>query len=79
MAPYVGALKVSDAPQMFVAAFSGFLLADAVLIFIAGLPAVRRFFLTHGLAVTRIVGVIFILFGARSIAEAAGSAMRRTA
>jgi threonine efflux protein len=79
VAPYVGALKVSDAPQMFVAAFCGFLLADAVLIFIAGLPAVRRFFLTHGLAVTRIVGVIFILFGARSIADAAGSAMRRTA
>jgi threonine efflux protein len=40
---------------------------------------VRKFFLTHGLAVTRFVGVIFILFGARSIADAAGSAMRRTA
>jgi threonine efflux protein len=40
---------------------------------------VRRFFLTHGVAVTRLVGLIFILFGARSIAEAAGGAMRRTA
>jgi len=29
--------------------------------------------------VTRFVGIIFILFGARSIADAAGSAMRRTA
>jgi len=36
---------------------------------------VRKFFLTHGLAVTRFVGVIFILFGARWIA----GAMRRTA
>ena len=71
--------KLADAPQMFVAAFSGFLLADATLIFAAGLPAVRRFFLTHGVAVTRVVGVIFILFGARSIADAAGGAMRRTA
>jgi len=64
---------------MFIAAFSGFLLADATLIFAAGLPAVRKFFLTHGVAVTRVVGVIFILFGARSIADAAGGAMRRTA
>jgi threonine efflux protein len=77
VAPYIGALKVSDAPQMFAAAFAGFLLADATLIFTAGLPAVRRFFLTHGLAVTRVVGVIFILFGVRSIADAAGGAMRR--
>ncbi|HKN26791.1 MAG TPA: hypothetical protein VJY34_02460 [Roseiarcus sp.] len=54
-------------------------LADATLIFAAGLPAVRKFFLTHGVAVTRVVGVIFILFGARSIADAAGGAMPRRA
>jgi threonine/homoserine/homoserine lactone efflux protein len=76
VAPYIGALKGADAPQMFVAAFAGFLLADATLIFIAGLPAVRKFFLTHGVAVTRIVGVVFILFGVRSIADAAEGAMR---
>jgi hypothetical protein len=29
--------------------------------------------------VTRLVGVIFILFGAKSIADAASGAMRRTA
>ena len=79
VAPYIGALKMADAPQMFVAAFAGFLLADVTLIFAAGLPAVRRFFLTHGVAVTRLVGVIFILFGAKSIADAAGGAMRRAA
>ena len=79
VAPYIGALHVADAPQMFLAAFLGFILADATLIFAAGLPAVRRFFLTHGVAVTRVVGVIFILFGARSIADAAGGALRRTA
>jgi threonine/homoserine/homoserine lactone efflux protein len=79
VAPYIGAVKLADAPQMFVAAFVGFLLADLTLIFAAGLPAVRKFFLTHGLAVTRLVGLIFILFGARSIADAAGGAMRRTA
>jgi threonine efflux protein len=79
VAPYIGALHAADAPQMFAAAFLGFLLADVTLIFAAGLPPVRRFFLTHGVAVTRLVGVIFILFGARSIADAAGGALRRTA
>ncbi len=39
VAPYIGALRATDAPQMFVAAFLGFLLADATLIFAAGLPA----------------------------------------
>jgi threonine/homoserine/homoserine lactone efflux protein len=79
VAPYIGVLHAADAPQMLAAAFLGFLLADVTLIFAAGLPAVRKFFLTHGVAVTRVVGVFFILFGARSIADAAGSAMRRTA
>ena len=78
VAPYIGALRAADAPQMSLA-FSGFLLADATLIFAAGLPAVRRFLLPHGVAVTRAVGVVFILFGARSIADAAGGAMRRAA
>jgi hypothetical protein len=58
---------------------TGFVIADVTLIFAAGLPPVRRFFVTHGVAVTRLVGVIFILFGARSIADAAGGAMRRAA
>jgi hypothetical protein len=60
------------------AASAGFLLAGATLIFAAGLPAVRNF-LTHGVAMTRLIDVIFILFGARSIADAAGGAMRRSA
>ena len=36
----------NGAPQMYAAAFLGFLLADATLVFTAGLRAVRRFFLT---------------------------------
>ena len=35
VAPYIGALKLADAPQMFAAAFAGFLLADVTLIFAA--------------------------------------------
>jgi len=78
VAPYISGLTMTDAPQMFAAAFTGFLLADATLIFAAGLPVVRKFFLTHGVAVTRTVGVLFILFGARSIADAS-EGMRRSA
>ena len=71
VAPYVDRLSLADAPRLMGAAFLGFLLADATLIFAAGLAPVRRFFLTHGVIVTRVVGVIFIAFGARSIADAA--------
>ena len=48
-----------------------------VLIFAAGLPAVRRFFLRHGVVVTRVVGVLFIAFGAKSMFDAADGALRR--
>ena len=77
VAPYVDRLSAADAPMLMVASFVGFLLADATLIFAAGLPAVRRFFLAHGLMVTRIVGVMFIAFGAKSIFDAASGALRR--
>jgi threonine/homoserine/homoserine lactone efflux protein len=78
VAPYVDRLSLNDAPRLMGAAFLGFLAADATLIFAAGLAPVRRFFLAHGLIVTRVVGVIFIAFGARSIADAARGAMRRS-
>ncbi len=77
VAPYVDKLSMADAPQLLAAAFVGFLAADATLIFAAGLPAVRRFFLAHGVIVTRVVGVMFIAFGAKSIFDAASGAMRR--
>ena len=70
VAPYVDRLSLADAPRLMGAAFLGFLAADATLVFAAGLAPVRRFFLNHGLIVTRVVGVMFIAFGARSIAEA---------
>ena len=79
VAPYVGEIRFSDAPQLLLAAMVGFLAADATLIFAAGLPAVRRFFLTHGVVVTRVVGVLFIAFGAKSLFDAANGAMRRAA
>ena len=77
VAPYVDRLTMADAPQLLLAAFAGFLAADATLIFAAGLAPVRRFFLRHGVIVTRVVGVMFIAFGAKSIFDAASGAMRR--
>ncbi len=77
VAPYVDKLSTADAPALLAASFAGFLAADATLIFAAGLPAVRRFFLAHGVIVTRFVGLIFIGFGAKSIYDAASGALRR--
>jgi threonine/homoserine/homoserine lactone efflux protein len=79
VAPYADQLSFADAPRLGAAAFSGFVAADLVLIFAAGLPAVRRFFLRHGIVVTRVVGLLFIAFGARSVIDAANGTLRRTA
>jgi threonine efflux protein len=70
-------LRAFDALQMFAAAFWGFLLAHATLSFAAACP--RSGSSSSPTAVTRVVGVIFILFGTRSIADAPGRAMRRAA
>jgi threonine/homoserine/homoserine lactone efflux protein len=78
VAPYVDKLSLDDAPRLMGAAFLGFLAADATLIFAAGLAPVRRFFLTHGVVVTRVVGALFIAFGARSIYDAGAGVMRRS-
>ena len=76
VAPYVDSLSLADAPRLMGAAFLGFLAADATLIFAAGLQPVRRFFLSHGLIVTRVVGVLFIAFGVRSIWDASAGLRR---
>jgi threonine/homoserine/homoserine lactone efflux protein len=76
-APFADRLTFADAPKLVLAAFVGFLAGDLTLIFAAGLPAVRRFFLRHGVIVTRVVGTLFIAFGAKSIYDAAGGALRR--
>ena len=78
VAPYVSSLSLADAPKLMASAFAGFLLADATLIFAAGLAPVRRFFLRHGLIVTRVVGLIFIAFGARSAWDGANALRARS-
>jgi threonine efflux protein len=67
---YAGLLTWDMAPLVMVVALLGFILADLILVSVAGLAPVRRFFLSHGLIVTRVVGVTFVLFGAKSIGDA---------
>lgn len=70
---YAGEIGWDTAPGLMTAAVLGFLAGYVVILFWAGLPAVRRFFLAHGRIVTRLVGVTFILFGLKSMADAGRS------
>lgn len=74
---YAGSIGWDTAPGLMGAAVIGFLLGYVVILFWAGLPAVRRFFLRHGRIVTRVVGVTFILFGIKSFADAGRSIASR--
>jgi threonine/homoserine/homoserine lactone efflux protein len=71
VAPYGDRITVGAIPVLFAGSFTGFVLADLVLFFWIGLGVVRRFFLRHGVWVTRIVGLTFMAFGAKSILDSA--------
>ena len=49
----------------------GFFAAYIILYGAIGLPPVRRFFSRYGVWVTRIVGIVFIGFGAKSLLDGA--------
>lgn len=76
-ASYTAGLTWQDAPYLMASAFAGFVVADILLVYMAGLAPVRRFFLRHGVAVTRVVGVLFIAFGAKSLFDAGRSISAR--
>ncbi|MBS9479119.1 LysE family translocator [Ancylobacter radicis] len=69
-ASYASGLTWEAAPQLLGAALVGFIIADIILIWAAGLSPVRRLFQRHGLAITRVVGVMFVAFGAKSLVDA---------
>jgi threonine/homoserine/homoserine lactone efflux protein len=74
---YASGITFASAPALMGAAVVGFLAGYVVILYWAGLPVVRRFFLRHGRAVTRVVGVTFVLFGAKSLADAGRSIASR--
>ncbi|HET6158721.1 MAG TPA: LysE family translocator [Dongiaceae bacterium] len=54
-------------PLLLLAAFAGFILADAVLAYVVGAGLVRRFYRRHQLWVTRASGLLFIGFGLNAL------------
>jgi threonine efflux protein len=74
---FAGEIGWATAPALMAAAILGFLAGYVVILFWAGLPPVRKFFLRHGGAVTRVVGVTFILFGMKSMTDAGRSIASR--
>jgi threonine efflux protein len=77
-AGFAGQMHWSDAPYLMVAAVAGFVIANILLVFSAGLPAVRRFILSHGAVVRRAVGFVFVLFGCKSVSDGALGFLRRS-
>lgn len=77
LARYAMELSWSSLPLMGLAAWIGIVLGYVATLFWAGLPLVRRFFLTHGVIVTRVIGMTFVLFGAKSIVDAGRSFQAR--
>ncbi|WAC28855.1 LysE family translocator [Ancylobacter sp. SL191] len=69
-ASYASGLTWDAAPQLLAAALVGFILADIILIWAAGLAPVRRMFQRHGRIITRVTGVLFVAFGAKSLLDA---------
>jgi len=67
----------SQLPMMGFAAWIGLVIGYCATLFWAGLPLVRRFFLTHGVIVTRVIGATFVLFGGKSLLDAGRSFQAR--
>ena len=63
-------IGLSTVLPLIAAAFSGFLLATAIVVLWTGLPVTRRVFNRYSLWITRAIGLVFIAFGAKSITEA---------
>ena len=76
--PYAGRLTWHDTPVLLLAAFAGFLPGYGLIVFAAGLPHIRAFFGRHQVAITRVVGALFLAFGGRILWESGRSlAMHR--
>jgi len=72
--------SIADAslPSVLAAVFVGFVLADLIVVAWTGLAPIRRAFARHGRIVARATGILFILFGAKSLHDALSSSARRS-
>ncbi len=64
-------LAWSSLPWLLAAACAGFLVADVVLVTLAGAAAVRRLYRRHETAVLRLSGLVFLAFAAAALRNAA--------
>lgn len=77
-ASFSGEMSFAQAPAMMASAVLGFLVADAILVWTAGLPFVRGLFARRGALITRLVGVTFVAFGVKSVSDALTGFARRS-
>ncbi|MGE0717423.1 MAG: LysE family translocator [Alphaproteobacteria bacterium] len=58
----VASLTWANAPLLLAACFAGFLVADAILVWLVGIPPVRRLYRSRELWVVRATGAMFVFF-----------------
>lgn len=76
-APYTKNLAWADAPAFLGVAVFGFVLGYMLLIWLAGLRPVRHVVSRYHRAITRITGLMFVAFGAKSILDVANALRTR--
>ena len=74
-----GSLSFAVLPTLLAAVWCGIVLADGVLVLAVGAGPVRRFYQRHARWVSRVVGVLFIGFGAHVLLSACGDIRLRLA
>jgi threonine/homoserine/homoserine lactone efflux protein len=73
LAQDLNALTPGNAPLLMGAVFSGFLIADVILIWLVGTPALRRLYRAGEIWIVRATGVMFIGFAVTTVWQAVGS------
>jgi threonine/homoserine/homoserine lactone efflux protein len=76
-APFAKDLTWSDAPGFMAAAIVGFVLAYALLLWMAGWAPVRNVVARYHRPITRITGAMFVAFGAKSVFDVANAIRNR--
>ena len=74
LANEVQSLTWANAPLLLAACFGGFLVADAILIWIVGSAPVRRLYRQHEIWVVRGTGALFVFFAATTVWQALAGA-----
>jgi threonine/homoserine/homoserine lactone efflux protein len=70
LAQDLDALTISNAPPLLGAVFLGFLVADAILIWLVGTPVLRRLYRAGEIWIIRATGVMFIGFAVTTVWQA---------